>query len=752
MSGGTRVLTTPTGDVVVRRDEYGIPHVSAGDEPSAWFGLGYAAAEDRLWQMEYDRRRACGRWAEAAGQVALPADRLARRLDLRRAATRDVTAMDEATRERFEGYAAGVNARAAEALPPEYEVTGLPWEPWRPWHSVAAFKIRHVLMGVWQYKLARATLLARDGLAAFQDFDPTPRPGMWVTVPAGARLGPRDAGLRALLDEARADIEATAEQLGFLAEVEGGSNAWAVAGTRTTSGLPVLCNDSHRALDVPNVYWQAHLTCPGFRVSGATFPGLPGFPHFGHNGTVGWAITNAAADAQDLLIERFRGDGDSLEVRVPSGWAPVTTTESVIVVRDAEPQRVTCHTTPNGPVIHGDPRTGLALSLRWTATDRACEQFGVLRRMLDSETVTEMLDAQAPWVDPVNNFLAADTAGNIGYTMRGELPRRRRPAALQIPVPGWDTASEWTGRVPVSRLPRQENPASGAIVSANNVVVEGMRDLVISHALNDMYRVERIHEMLDGRPVHSVDRLAGYQGDVVSAAARRWAQILERRGPYTGNAEEARSMIAASRGALNGTGGAALVHACFRRTLAETLIHERLSEAAGDFLLRGSLPGAAVLTRRWFAQLTWPIDSGSQCPADDIPDATLKAALEHAWSDARRTAGDDPTQWRWNEHHCVAGRHTLASSGLGMAWNPPCAGIGGDNETVQNASYDWPRGAPFTVTNCSVYRQVLDFADLANSKWVIPGGASGDPTSPHYADQLPIWQRHALLDMEDGDI
>lgn len=734
-------------DVVIARDDHGIPHVRARTEHDAWFGLGYAAAEDRLWQLEFDRRRACGRWAEAAGPSAVAADRLARRLDLESAARADVAAMDDATRGSFAAYAAGVNAKVAvDGLALEYGVCGIGWEPWEPWHSVAAFKVRHVLMGVWQHKLARAVVLAREGVDAFDLLGPGPLPGMRVTVPAGERLGVTADSVRAVLDDAHADIVASAEHLGFLAEVEAGSNAWVVSGSRTTTGSPVLCNDSHRALDVPNVYWQAHLSCPEFTVHGGTFPGIPGFPHFGHNGNVGWAITHGAADTQDLLVERFREASTGLEALTPDGWQPVTRSTGTIQVRGGEPETVTCYRTQNGPVVHGDPGSGLALSLRWTATVRPAAQFGVLRRMLDADTVGELFDVQDGWVDPVNNMLAADTSGNIGYLLRGELPRRDRAALQQVPMPGWEASSAWHGVHPCTAMARQENPQDGILASANNCVVAPTAELMVSHAVNDWYRVERIHEMLDGRERHSVDDLAGYQGDVTSVAARLWGAALAKRGPYGGDAEESRALLAGFDGRLATDSAAALLYACFRRCLALRLLQDRLQPETVAFLLRGALPAAAVLTRRWFARLTWPAEPGTPPPADEIADSVLSDALALAWHDAHQLAGPDPRQWRWSEHHGVDGQHNVPELRDTFAGSHRAA-IGGDNETVQNASYPWPREEPFVVTTCPVYRQVLDFDDLSRSHWVIPGGASGDLRSPHANDQLDRWRRHEHLAM-----
>lgn len=743
----TRDITGLDDLVVIGRDEHGIPHVEARTERDAWFGLGFAAAEDRLWQLEYDRRRACGRWAEAVGAEALPADRLARRLDLTGAAHADVAAMDAATYAAFAAYAAGVDAGVeVRGVSPEHEACGLRWEPWQMWHSVAAFKVRHVLMGPWQHKLARAVVLADEGMDAFDEFDPGPLPGMRVSVPAGERLGVPSGQMRALLATARADVEASAEHLGFLAEVEAGSNAWAVAGSRTTTGFPVLCNDSHRALDVPNVYWQAHLSWPGCAVSGGTFPGIPGFPHFGHNGHVGWAITNAAADAQDLLVERFRTVAGTVEVLTADGWTPAETSTEIIEVRGGIPETLTRHRTPNGPVVHGDPRDGAALSLRWTATVRACRQFAVLRRMLDARTVGELFDAQDGWVDPMNNMLAADTSGGIGYLLRGELPRRERPALHQVPLPGWQRESAWQGVHPFASMPRQENPPGGVIASANNCVVEPSAETGIGHAVNDFYRVERIHELLDARDVHSVAELAGYQGDVTSVPARRWGEVLARRGPYDGDAERARRQLAALDGRLDGASGTPLLYACFRRCLAEALLGDRLHPSTVEFLLGGRLPAAAVLTRRWFARLTWPAEPCAAWPADAIDDELLALTLRDAWCDTVRAGGADPQRWRWDALHRLTGVHTVPA--LRETYRGRIdAGVGGDNETVQNASYAWGRGAAFTVTNTAVYRQVLDLADLPRSLWVIPSGARGDLASPNAADQVAIWQEHRHLPM-----
>ncbi|MCI2416948.1 penicillin acylase family protein [Saccharopolyspora sp. K220] len=719
---------------MITRDEYGIPTVVAETEQRAWFELGWAAAEDRLWQLEYDRRRARGRWAEVVGAAGLPADRLARRLRLADAAAVDVAAMDPQTLGTFEQYAAGINAYVAErGTPVEYDRGGIGWEAWTPRDSVLAFKIRHVLMGTWQYKIARAVLRARAGAEVAEKLNPRPLPGMRVTVPPLDRIPDRDPRAE-LLEQARADVEAAAEHLGFLAESEGGSNAWVLGPSRTKTGKPLLANDSHRALDAPNTYWQAHLSCPEFSASGATFPGIPGFPHFGHNGRVGWAITNAAGDAQDLFVEQFR-DG---QVRTADGWEVAEVRDERIAVRDGEDHIERCWLTPNGPVVHGDPASGAAVSLRWTATDGACEQFGVLRRMLLAGDVHTLLDAQDGWVDPLNNLVAADVDGHIGYLLRGQLPARESLAAAQVPVPGWKREHHWRGRVAFDEMPRTEDPPDDIIVTANNTVTADERPFV-SHALNDCYRVERIHELAAASGPATAADMRAWQGDTRSVAARRWSELLAARGPFTGDAEHARALLASGEGDLGPGKTVGLVHACFRREVARRVLDREIGAETRAWLMECGLPGMPVVLRRWFAHLTWPRDG--VLPAQELDDELLADALAAAWRQANRS-GLRP----WGEVHRTAARHPLHPV-VGDEFDPPRVGLGGDNETIQNGAYGWEPGAAFDITNLSVYRQVLDLAELDSSGWVIPGGASGQPGTAHYADQLSSWQRHELVPM-----
>jgi len=739
-------LAGGAGAIAIVRDAYGVPHVRARSAADAWLGMGYACAQDRIFQMDYDRRRASGRWAEIAGPAAVSGDVLARRLSLVAAAKRDVDAMSTPLRAAFESYANGVNQAIIDGLGPfEARALGYRMEPWQPWHSVAVFKFRHVLMGQWQHKLAQAVLLARIGSDAFGRLETRPLVGSPLAVPPGERL------IR-LLAEALNDVS---QYLGLLAETEPDSNAWAVSAARTAHGGAVLCSDSHRALDTPNVYWQCHLSCPDLDVIGATFPGLPGFPHFGYNGQVAWAITHADADTQDLYLERFNGTRYLTE----GGWQQAVMRTERIDIRGNGHTEIEVFHTRHGPIVHGDPRHGMAIAGKYTATYRPDRGLECLLPMLTARDVTELVSAQEGWVDPVNNLIAADSGGRIAYQCRGELPVRSSPAHRRLPVPGWDGECEWVGTVPFGEMPRAIDPEVGFVMTANNVIVDGDQPY-ISYTFTQPFRAERLRSRLTDSAVHTTENLAAIQADTVSWPARAWSRLLGGLHFAHSSAEAARLMLADWDGDLAASSAKALLFGCFRRALAEELYRPVVGDAVWEWIASGTVASTVNLVSRWLANDTWELLGG---PVPAAPDgrptptptsgdrreervlAAVPAALAKAWAAAVSLGGPDPARWRWGDAHQAVREHPLANQLDAGPLSP--VPMGGDADTIQVAAYHWRQGDPFTVRSLSVYRQVVDLADPASASYVIPGGSSGDPRSSHFADQLMEWTHHRRVPM-----
>ncbi len=404
----------------IRRDGDGVPHVRAASARDAFFAQGYAHAQDRLFQMELNRRRALGRSAEWLGPAAFPADALARRLGVEAASRRDADALGAAAREMVDAYAAGVNAFIASGapLPLEYRLLGAEPEPWEGWHCIAVMRRLGLLMGSVWFKLWRAAALPLAGEAVTSlRYDDGGQDAF--ILPPGAEGRRWQATLADLAPAAAALLEAAAGDA-----TGGGSNNWVVAGHLTGTGRPVLAGDPHRVFELPNMYAQGALACPGFDAIGLTVPGVPGFPHFAHNGLVAWCVTHTFADIHDLYLERFDAAGAHTEFR--DGWVPVRRRVETVAIRGEAPREVEVIETHHGPVICGDPARGSAIALKSVQFAETDASFDCLPRLLAARSVPELFEATRGWGLIDHNLLAADAAGRTGFLLRARV--RRCPA------------------------------------------------------------------------------------------------------------------------------------------------------------------------------------------------------------------------------------------------------------------------------------------------------------------------------------
>ncbi len=761
-----RSVTGLNASVSIRRDGYGIPHVEAETEHDAWVGTGYACGQDRMWQLEWYRLRGQGRWAEVVGEPGIEVDTFFRNIELAAASKAEVTGMSEETRAMFEAYAEGVNAflNSGEALPEEYSLTGIEPEPWEPWHSVLLFKVRHAIMGKWQLKLVRTEMVQRIGAEKYRMIEGLRPEGQRILDPPGGT----SAGQESPFMESIESLDRLTSRFAGWEADDGGSNSWAVHGSRVTTGKPVICNDSHRPLDVPNVYWQVHVSCPGFNAAGGAFPGFPGFPHFGHSEHASWAITHGMGDNQDLYLEKFNKEDPSL-YQTEEGWKKADMKTGVINVRGGEPVEIELRRTRHGNIIQGKPAEGWGLALAYTAIDRPSRQWECLRLMLTAKTVRDLIESQREWVEPVNNFLCADTKGSIGYLTRGRVPVRSTRDGRQFVVPGWIGEHKWTGDVPFEEMPRIIDPPKGYILTANQRIRNG-ENPYIAYEFSQPGRAERINERLKGEGLMSPDEIASIQSDTVSVQARGWSALIAKlpESPQLDSAAvKAKNLLAGWDGDLLPDSPQALLFGLFRLALAEEVFKPILGEQTWQWMITGANTGAETLLSGWLYNLMdRTIKLGPEEPAPDGRswNQLLPSLLSTAWCRAVDIAGTaDPDTWSWGEHHRTCAEHTLAGAFPDHAekLNPPSVPMGGDNDTIQVSGYrfdsgvakavDSPEGAAsknvFPVQGLSVYRQVVDLSDVQLARWVIPAGSSGKSGTPHFADQLPEWHAHRLVPM-----
>ncbi len=736
------------GPVDVYRDELGIPHMRASTQHDAFFIQGFVHAQDRLWQMDYDRRRAYGRWAEFAGSVGVEQDILMRRLRLGETARADYEEFDAETRAMLEAYAAGVNAfiNTTKSLPAEYDLVGGRPERWNPWDPCASFKVRHVLMGVWHRKLWRVHQLKTIGedlllkLRAGSD-DPDP-----LIVPPGVDYQQMPDGMR--------DSQLHAEAVSGIREWLDGSNNWAVHGSRTASGKPLVAGDPHRAIDVPNVYYQNHLACPEFDVIGMSFCGVPGFPHFGHNQWVAWCITHAGADYQDLYIERF-DKSDPSRYMFKGEWRQAERRTERIVVRGASPVDVDLTITNHGSVIVGDPSSGFALAARYSSTETPNTGFRSLLPMLKARSVADLDEAMRNWVDPCNNLVMADVDGNIAYLTRGKVPRRTRVNGW-LPVPGWTGQHEWDGYIPFEEQPRSLNPDTGYIITANNRIVGDEYPYYISTDWAPGNRAARIRERLQAISKATGDDMKSVHADRISIPSRSFVARLDQLGDFNDQESQAADLLRAWSGSMDHDSAAATIYSAWREQTIKLVLQDGPLHplVSGDEKWGPAPMNAISLSGRLRAPLLalMDADDSSVLPSGETWPSLLTRSFSAAIDWLTSQLGDDMNEWQWERVHRTAAKHSLSSSlpQLAELLDPPTFGVGGDSDTPQAGGYGGIGAGDFRLSSSSVARYLFDLSDWEKSGWVVPLGSSGHPGSEHFADQGEAWSRQELYPMRYG--
>ncbi len=729
---GTVRIPALAGPVEVIRDRWGVPHIMAQSATDLFLAQGYVHAQDRLWQMEFQRRAASGRLSEIFGAVALDSDRFIRILGFTRVVERETALLSAEVAGLVDAYARGVNAfidQHRHRLPIEFTLLRIDPRPWTTadvlvWSKMMALQ----LAGNWRSEILRARMVAAVGADRAAALEPQPGDGPLI-VPPGARY--------------TADLGAAALQLAagarrYLADVAGqGSNSWVVAGARSTSGAPLLANDPHLAVTIPALWYENHLHGGGFHVTGASIPGMPGVI-IGHNEHIAWGVTNGMNDVQDLYLERFDPqDSTGRRYEVDGTWQQAELVREEIVVRGrAEVHIEDVLITRHGPIINrliGAGATEAPLALRWTALQpgRLFEAAFNLNRAHDWDSFRTAL---RDWSAPAQNFSYADMAGHVGYQLAGDIPRRPRHDG-RLPVPGWVSTYEWDGMVPPEALPHAYDPADGLIVHANNRIVAD-ESHIPGEYLNG-YRADRIRELLLGTERHDRETFARIHADRYSVPGMQIAALVGRLPTPTLIARQARAILAAWDGDLTADSAAGLIYAHLRQRLLKAAFADVAATMRAEIGLGAfaSLPGYDFM-QRTLPQLLDQLAAGE--PRMLPPGTTIETVLAEAWATALSEIvaehGSHVEHWRFGTSHRLDLRHALGSlAPLSRLLNRGPFPLGGDLDTVNMANF--PReyaGLPAYVAPS--YRQICDLHDWDQSRSIQPVGQSGQPGSPHYAD------------------
>lgn len=786
--GETYRLEGVGAEIEIVRDSRAVPHIFAKSDADVYFALGFAHAQDRLWQMELSRRIAQGRlselgarWlpqrlraeqsADAAEQALLRIDEMARALDIDGAAKKSLEALSPEARRALEAYAAGVNAWIAKvndgalgAGAPELLFLGATVEPWRPEDSVSVVKLLGAVMSssvLNELNRGRARLTL--GFERAEDLFPTGEsagdrraaiiPGQSSTPPA----------------EPNTALAALTWKLGFplspyAAQFGGASHLWAVSGERSGTRAPLLAVDPHLPLTTPGLWYVARLGFPGGAVIGATIPGAP-VVLVGRNETIAWGFASLAADTGDFYIEKL-DPADGGRYLTPQGAAEFEVRTEEIALSDGKAVEVRLLRTRNGPVLPPDwpllasvtPK-GHVASLRWTvlAEDDTTIEGGL--RLMRASSVDDAIKTRPYFIAPMQLIAVADRR-SIASMAVGRAPLRKAESRSRgrVPGAGWIAENDWIGTIPAEEAPLIRDPQNGAIAYANNRVGSGVFPRHLGDDWPAAYRLDRLAALLNKRRLHSLSAFQAMQSDEASEMARKVLPLMARRLWRNLEAESGARAAALKRLRLwYGDGDEVrmdalqaepLIFTAWTRALTRRLIIDQFDGRIEGFEAPRGAFLERVLSDQNGAAARWCDDT--RTPAQESCADMASLALDDALAELTAAYGDNLANWRWGRAHEAAHHHLAFGDGIvGSLLFTIRHEIGGGAHTLKRTAFLGVGDAPYQTVNAGGFRAVFDFANLDRSVYSISTGQSGHVLSRHYDDFSPLWRsgRYASLSL-----
>jgi penicillin amidase len=743
--GGNLTVRGLTAPVEVVRDRFGVPNLYAKNEHDLFFAQGYVQAQDRLWQMEMNRRVGNGELSAFLGDGTMGIDVFMRNLGLYRAAEQDWARLGPEPRAVLEAYAAGVNAFIARGrLPVEFSLLRVTPRPWRPTDTLVWGKVMSWNLGEnWTFELIRARMIAKLGEALTQELLPPYRSGAPVIVPPGVDhfAWMRDAPLDGLTE-----IAAFFGDRG----PDWGSNNWVVHGSRTATGRAMLANDTHLSLSVPSIWYENGLHGGRFDVVGFSLPGVP-MVMLGHNARVAWGVSDLIPDVQDFYVEKLDDPKNPRRYLHGGQWHDLQVVPETIAIRGGDPYRFDVRITDHGPLLNPalehHHREERPLAFRWTALDPGSLLQGVFDLNL-SHDWTSFRNALRSWSEPNLNFVYADVDGNIGYQASGQIPIRAPGHQGLVPVPGWSGEFDWRGFIPFDQMPTAFNPKSGFIVTANNKVVADSYPYHLAYEWGDPYRATLLSARLAGNGKVSMADMERMQAETQSLPAKALLPYLQAVEP-AGEAERRAIDVLRRWNQRNDADepGASLFQVWYRFLLRETVGDELGPEMMAEYLRSDWVHGPMMV-----ALMERPDD-----PLFD--DRRTKAVVEHRDDIVRRSFrlavawlgenfGHDPAGWPWGRLHTVTLAHRpIGESGipvLSALFNVGPLPAAGDRYSVNSAwfSLEDPM-QPYAMNGGAAHRFLVDLGDLDGALGVINSGESEHLFGSHRDDLVPLWQRVA---------
>ena len=736
--------------VEVVRDADSVAHIYARNDLDLYRALGFVHAQDRLWQMEMQRRVARGTLAEIFGSSTVPSDRLLRTIGLNRAAESAWEALPSETKAIVDAYVAGINqfiSGRAGGLPPEFKILGFVPEPWKGTDVLATLKLLAWQLDNISYstELLHADLINKVGSERAQQLMPEYSSGEPIILAENRHVGATDYQR---LITAADEIGELANGLGAVNHGGLGSNAWVVAGVKSVTGKPILANDPHFGSSIPSMWYLTHLSAGDLDVIGATLPGLPSIVS-GRNRHIAWGVTHLVADVQDVYRERLDAEGRMAEFKGQP--EAVQFIEEKIGVSGGAPVTQVVRITRHGPLLsdainandaqmppNKRPTPLEPLSLRWTGLDKQDATLQSFLKLNRARNWDEFKEGLRDFTAPALSFVYADVDGNFGFYAAGRVPLRSAGDGT-LPVEGWTGVAEWTGTIPFDEMPQAFNPPSNFIVAANHRPVSNEYPHFLGRQWAASYRARRITELIQAKDRLSVDDNAAIQGDTVSLQLRELAPLLTTFvSPQNEDERRAIELLRSSDGSVSGSSAAAAIYAAWYQQLAYRLTGDEIGlrlldryEERFDYVSRFLTSALKDPASPWCDDVNTP--EHESC--NDIMGQTFRRTLE----DLRGRLGPDLQSWRWDRLHVAVFPHQpFHRIAFVRALFSRSIPNGGDRSTVNIGPYGFNRD--FEQYASPGYRQIISLASLQDDRFILSTGQSGHFLSSHYDDYLNDWQ------------
>ncbi|RZM77477.1 hypothetical protein C3B51_16515 [Pseudoalteromonas rubra] len=735
-TGASTVSVSVQEQVVVTRDAHGVPYIDARSTADAYFAMGYLHAQDRLWQLELQRRLSAGKLSEVFGKGSLNYDVWVRTLGLYAVAEQSKAHLSEQALASLQAYTAGINEflRQQPSLPVEFTMLGITPQPWRVEDSLAWMKMFSLSMsGNLDEEIQRSVALKtlpKTLFAQFFDSD--------ISEPAEPLAHGQVASLSGL--------HQTIKQLEKEYKVGGkhiGSNAWVVSAEKSATGHAILANDPHLGLQIPSLWYAVSQQMPGNMLQGMSLVGLPVIV-FGQNNHIAWGGTNMEADLQDLVVEQVHPDDPNL-YRYQQQWLPFKARTEYIKIKSDFPSvlkptyrdvELKIKETLTGPVISkaGVPQ---AVSLRWTALQAQDTTYDGFLHINQAQNWREFKAAANKIASPSLNLFYADKQNNIGFTGAGNIPVRQQGTGV-LPTKRAVDGDVWQGFIPKDEMPSEYNPPRGYIINANNRNVAQDYPYHVSSSFADPARADRIRQLLEPQSL-DLDYIKQMQMDVKDLTVTRLKAVMETVKAEDLWQQEALDHLSAWQGTATADSIAATLFYTWARQIYRVLLNDELIPAWNEKAATGQLLGlrgrlsydqlAALLTQES------PLCDDTNTVEVESCNEVLLSALDRTLILNSKLHGDEIEDWQWGKFQTTRYDHMPFGKvkHLNKVFSREVA-TGGSSNTVNVAAGFYEKDSGFIQNYGAGFRQVIDLG--GDYQFMNSTGQSGQVASPHYDDMM----------------